>query len=571
MAKQLFANNVSTPIIEHLTASDTTITVSSTSRFPAISGGDWIMATIVPQGGQGTPEIVKITAFSGANVTVVRGQEGTAAQDFQFGSLMELRVTKGTLEELRDFTQTGTGATLRTKVQKLQDFITPADFGAVGDGVTDDRAALALADAETPLLITKNHRISSNITISNPVVFLGNGRLTIDSGITVTFTTQPRASEKQIFFSTGLVAGLSSASVKWFGATGDGVTNDYTAFNRCKDSCVLSGAEMHIPAGDYLWDLTSVGTALWDVTRTVRGAKRAFPIIGAGLGQTAIHITNATSIAWQLATTIDWFDLTLRDFTVYGSFNFPLLVLGKNDFSDPINMVSISNVSVENSNTGSSNEAVRMNYITGGIATNLRCNSFSNGAGTNTGVALRLRQVEFMTFLGGSAGNADRGVDFTDGTSFGCFFASQTYENSDYCFSNRSANSGAHTVIGGQFSNVGTFPIFSSAFLTGEPLTFIGSNYTPAGALVDPANYQGVRIVHNRGVTTPAVPASTVSTTNATGVPILVYIWGGTVTAITIDGFSFGLTSGTFVLQPGSAISVTYTVVPTWEWKNMQA
>lgn len=137
MAKQLFANNVSVTINEELTASDTTITVSSTASFPAISGGDWIMATIVPQGGQGSREVVKITAISGNNLTVVRGQEGTTGQTFLFGSLLELRVTKGSLEELRDFTQTGTGAVTRTKTEKLQeeasvfDYMTAAEIAAV--------------------------------------------------------------------------------------------------------------------------------------------------------------------------------------------------------------------------------------------------------------------------------------------------------------------------------------------------------------------------------------------------------------------------------------------------------
>ncbi|HKR17665.1 hypothetical protein [Rhizorhapis sp.] len=360
-------------------------------------------------------------------------------------------------------------------------------------------------------------------------------------------------------------------NVKGYGALGDGSTNDYTHFTDTLAQCVATGAPMFIPPGDYLWDLTSVGTASWDVTRTVRGAKRAIPIIGAGLGQTSIHITNGTSIAWQIASSSDWFDLTLEGFTVYGAMDIPLLVIGKNDYSDPVNMMAIKNVSVENSYNGTGNEAVRLNYITGGEAINLRCNSYSNGSGTNKGSALRIRQGEFLSFVGGAAGNAARGVDFTDGVSFGCTFIGQTYENSDYCFSNRSANSGAHTVMGSQFSNVATYAIYSSASLSGEPLTFIGNNYTPSGALVDPSNYSGVRIVHSRSVSTPSLPASTVAATNTTGHSVMVYIWGGTVTAVTVDGFAFGLTSGVFIVQPGSTIAVTYSVAPSWQWRNMQA
>ena len=113
MAKQLFANNISITIDEFLSASDTTVTVSSTANFPAMSSGDWIMGTIVPVGGQGTKEVIKITAFSGTAVTIVRGQEGTFAQEFLYGSILEFRITKGSLEYLRDriaYNAVGTGS-----------------------------------------------------------------------------------------------------------------------------------------------------------------------------------------------------------------------------------------------------------------------------------------------------------------------------------------------------------------------------------------------------------------------------------------------------------------------------
>ena len=45
------------------------------------------------------------------------------------------------------FTQAGTGAVQRTVESKLQDVVSVKDFGAVGDGVTDDKAALVAAAA----------------------------------------------------------------------------------------------------------------------------------------------------------------------------------------------------------------------------------------------------------------------------------------------------------------------------------------------------------------------------------------------------------------------------------------
>jgi hypothetical protein len=67
-------------------------------------------------------------------------------------------------------------------------------------------------------------------------------------------------------------------------------------------------------------------------------------------------------------------------------------------------------------------------------------------------------------------------------------------------------------------------------------------------------------------VAQPAVPASTVAQANNLGVDCQVYITGGTVTAVTIDGTATGLTSGTFHVGSGQSISITYSVAPTWKW-----
>ena len=51
---------------------------------------------------------------------------------------------------LSGFRQTGTGAVARTVDDKLKEIISVKDFGATGDGSTDDTAAIALAIAATP-------------------------------------------------------------------------------------------------------------------------------------------------------------------------------------------------------------------------------------------------------------------------------------------------------------------------------------------------------------------------------------------------------------------------------------
>lgn len=67
-------------------------------------------------------------------------------------------------------------------------------------------------------------------------------------------------------------------------------------------------------------------------------------------------------------------------------------------------------------------------------------------------------------------------------------------------------------------------------------------------------------------ITAPAVPATTVAYTNASNYDCTVYIHGGTVSAIAVGGTSLGLTSGAFRVLAGQTITLTYTSAPTWVW-----
>jgi hypothetical protein len=67
-------------------------------------------------------------------------------------------------------------------------------------------------------------------------------------------------------------------------------------------------------------------------------------------------------------------------------------------------------------------------------------------------------------------------------------------------------------------------------------------------------------------VVTPVVPATTVAEVNTNSKAVTVYIRGGTVTNITVAGVALGMTSGSFRVNPGDDISITYSVTPTWFW-----
>ena len=80
-----FANLASSTLASSLSNTATSISVTSSSSFPTLGSGDYFYASI----GDGTgSEIVKVTGVSSNTFTVVRGQDGTSAQNWSSGSLL---------------------------------------------------------------------------------------------------------------------------------------------------------------------------------------------------------------------------------------------------------------------------------------------------------------------------------------------------------------------------------------------------------------------------------------------------------------------------------------------------
>lgn len=68
------------------------------------------------------------------------------------------------------------------------------------------------------------------------------------------------------------------------------------------------------------------------------------------------------------------------------------------------------------------------------------------------------------------------------------------------------------------------------------------------------------------GINLPAVPASTTPLTNPYFRDAAVTVAGGTVTAIAVDGQTLGITSGTITVPSGKPFTLTYSVAPTLAW-----
>jgi len=162
-------NNASGTLATAINASDTGIvlTTGNGANFPVLGLGDYFYATLESTGG--TFEVIRVTARSGDSMTVLRAQEGSIANSFAAGSRLESRITAqavidtatqyagdadqnlrndlaaATGSSLVGFQQAGSGTVLRATQAKLRETVSVKDFGAVGDGVTDDTAAVQAA------------------------------------------------------------------------------------------------------------------------------------------------------------------------------------------------------------------------------------------------------------------------------------------------------------------------------------------------------------------------------------------------------------------------------------------
>ena len=183
----LLANNVSSALAAPITAAATSMTVTNGSRFPVLTAGQYFYATIIAT--SGIVEIVKVITRTGNAMAITRAQDGTNAQAFPSGARVEMRINAASVKEtVTDqtspldtrlttaegditiaeadivaleafdttlgtsagsnsvgFLQAGTGASSRTVQAKLRETVSVKDFGAVGNGIADDTAAIQAA------------------------------------------------------------------------------------------------------------------------------------------------------------------------------------------------------------------------------------------------------------------------------------------------------------------------------------------------------------------------------------------------------------------------------------------
>lgn len=117
---------------------------------------------------------------------------------------------------------------------------------------------------------------------------------------------------------------------------------------------------------------------------------------------------------------------------------------------------------------------------------------------------------------------------------------------------------------------------FAVDAVSGGAGTVITDNIVNAGATGAIGFGSGQRVERNVGFnptgaqTAPGIPASGTALANPFPYGVSVYVTGGTVSAIAVNGTATGLTNGQVTVGPGQTITLTYSSAPAWSWFGVQ-
>jgi len=233
------AASITDMIAEHDQASEITFTptggISATNVQSAIAEVDSESAKAATLAGSGGAALIGNAPSGTVSATTVQGAINEIVSD----------LASSTGASLVGFLQSGVGAVARTVQAKLSETVSVKDFGAVGDGITDDKNAFDLADALNVQIHVPagDYLIGSSVTLSSQITFDAGAKLLIGNGVTVAFTGQVVSGPYQIFQCTGTgavtfnEAKTAEGYPEWWGAVvndnGAAASANRTAINAC--------------------------------------------------------------------------------------------------------------------------------------------------------------------------------------------------------------------------------------------------------------------------------------------------------------------------------------------------
>jgi hypothetical protein len=201
-------------------------------------------------------------------------------------------------------------------------------FSPVANGTTDDSAVFTTAAATCSMIMLtagKQYAIGTNLTLASGIVVIGppsGGPFVVKTGVTLTLNGTLQAPTKKVFTLQGtgtvLIGALTpSIPVEWFGAAGDGTTDDTAAFLASVSARSGGGGYVDMLGRDYL---TTAPITISQRGTNLRGTGRNYFSGGSRILNTAatgdvIAVTNGGSFCPYPTISPTWFNI-LERFTV---------------------------------------------------------------------------------------------------------------------------------------------------------------------------------------------------------------------------------------------------------------
>lgn len=506
----------------------------------------------------------------------------SAANSYQLSLSSTTDSAKGAA--LIGYKPTWAGSIGRTVSSKLSDWVSVKDFGAMGDGATNDAAAFQAAidycnsiGGGTVLVPAGNYIISALLNMKRFVKIFGEGMDTTVLKPTVTGN----------LFSIDLTAlapfpGFPDASVGWEGFTIDcgtltGVTGmsarqcRYTYVHKVKFKGCATNVYIDRGSDHSLMTLYSEGTSTLKaggfICTSTDDADYCYMVhmsdvffhnnyttgTAANLiymRRCALGLVNHVTVndAWQGNTTASNGIVLENDcqgckFTdiVFAAVNVGIwLQAGTGPAVGP-SYCTFTNCDMDQARANSMivDRASYCSFIACRFSSSAVLNTITSVVvRNNSGVCVFLNcQVDGYNGVGGTA------MDITGCSGIrmqGCLFT---------------------TLYNGIFIGPATTSIaIESNIFTNVSNTPIAGTISQTGNYVK--NNTGHRLTTNLA---PAVPATTVAATNNTGYAVTAYLSGGTFTVVAVNGIFTNVTAG-YRLEVGDSIAVTYSAAPTWNW-----
>lgn len=560
---------------------------AAAARLGKFIGFDPVTGAPILSGGTGTTTdaqlIVAADAASGSLFTTVQG------------FINKILSSAGT--SIIGFVQAGGGAVLRALQAKLREVsVSITDYGAAMDGVTDDAAAW-------------NKAITYLVSIGGGVLDIPPGKTLLNSTVNINFSgIWVRGRGHGLSW---IVNGQTNAPALKFG---DGVS----IYNRNRLSDVVFGQKSGVVAvaGNCGLYCAKQSNFMLDGLQVFQFPSSLYD----GVVFDAVTQSYMNTVGIQGCTNRGMY-LFNQTFDIY-------MVNGRCD-SSAYGIEFRDCQGIQGANwTAYGNSVNAYRFTTSGSVDNNQFFFLTNFIGDTSGQHnWKIEQLSLSTLTNCWAatqlvpitgGNYDgfylSGVDVEDITFNGCIAISNNRHGMNIDFANRvqviggfygsnfkpsafgglgarngMAGAGSGILVGaladrvsikgGKAENNASYGIDVVAGATKIEIEGIETRFNVTGAIRNNANATTAecRIKNVPGyspigfIAAPAVPASNTAITNLTGVDVMVYLVGGTLTGnVQINGHGvLAVTDVGYYLPAGGTIRLTYSVVPDWSWNGV--